>query len=91
MAGYNKQSKNSSNKISPSFSFSSMFKPRRMTTRRVDDARDDAMAPRKIWKSDYDKGRYVGEPGIDQKAAAFIEKVHVSCSMEHERPTIAAA
>ncbi|KAI3417105.1 G-patch domain-containing protein [Psidium guajava] len=91
MEGYNKQSKNYSNKISPSFSFSSLFKQRRMTTRRVDDDRDDFMAPTKIWTSDYDKGRYVADPGIDRRADDFIKKVHMSCSMEHEPPTIAAA
>ncbi|KAI6684502.1 hypothetical protein NL676_030415 [Syzygium grande] len=92
MAGYNKQGKNYNTKISsPSFSFSNLFRPRRSAAaRRVDDARDDAVAPRKIWTSDYDKGRYVAEPGIDRKATAFIDKVHESHFVEYERLTIAA-
>ncbi|KAL3749894.1 hypothetical protein ACJRO7_010939 [Eucalyptus globulus] len=91
MAGYNKQSKSYSNKTSsPAFSFSNFFKPRKSTTRIVNNARDEPVAPRKIWASDYDKGRYVAEPGIDRKAAAFIEKFHESRFTEYERPAIAA-
>ncbi|KAF8038596.1 hypothetical protein BT93_B1200 [Corymbia citriodora subsp. variegata] len=91
MAAYNKQSKSYSNKTSsPSFSFSNFFKPKKTTTRRVNDGRDEPLAPRKIWTSDSDKGRYVAEPGIDRKAAAFIEKIHENRFTEYERPAITA-
>ncbi|KAI6695453.1 hypothetical protein NL676_023163 [Syzygium grande] len=75
MGGNNRQQKSSSSSSSSSsFSLMSLFKPRRP---RRDDAREvDSMKPRKIWPSDYDKGQYVAEPGIDKKASAFIAKFH---------------
>ncbi|CAO2832470.1 unnamed protein product [Amaranthus hypochondriacus] len=30
----------------------------------------------KVYPSDYDRGYWVGEPGIDYKASDFITKVH---------------
>ncbi|KAI6695451.1 hypothetical protein NL676_023161 [Syzygium grande] len=71
MGGNNKQQKSSS---SSSFSLMSLLKSRRP---RRDDAREvDSMKPMKIWPSDYDKGWYVAEPGIDKRASAFIAKFH---------------
>ncbi|KAK3415954.1 hypothetical protein EUGRSUZ_H01323 [Eucalyptus grandis] len=72
--GNNNRQKKSSTSSSSFFSLMSLFKPRRP---RQDDAREmDSMKPMKIWPSDYDKGRYVAEPGIDKKASAFIAKFH---------------
>ncbi|KAF8015325.1 hypothetical protein BT93_H0974 [Corymbia citriodora subsp. variegata] len=71
MGGNNRQKKSSS---SSSFSFTSLFKPRR--PHRDDAQETDSMKSMKIWPSDYDKGRYVAEPGIDKKASAFIAKFH---------------
>ncbi|KAK4782138.1 hypothetical protein SAY86_016240 [Trapa natans] len=45
---------------------------------------DDAPSPMKVWSSDYDRGHYVAEPGIDRKASAFIERFHESHVMESE-------
>lgn len=58
--------------------------------RRVDNTHNDAPPPSNIWASDYDKGKYVAEPGIDRKASAFIEKFHKNRFVEYERPAIAA-
>ncbi|WOK92990.1 hypothetical protein Cni_G01682 [Canna indica] len=33
---------------------------------------------RKIWPSDEDRGRWVGEPDVDRKASAFIAKFYQS-------------
>ncbi|KAF8015326.1 hypothetical protein BT93_H0975 [Corymbia citriodora subsp. variegata] len=69
MGGNNRQKKSSY-----SFSFTSLFKLRRP---RGDDAREvDSVSTRKIYPSDYDKGQYVAEPGIDKKATVFIAKFH---------------
>ncbi|KAI6695456.1 hypothetical protein NL676_023166 [Syzygium grande] len=68
MGGNNKQKKSSS-----SFSLMSLFKPRRACW---DDAWEvDSVCSKKIYPSDYDKGQYVAEPGINKKATAFIAKV----------------
>ncbi|KAI4304237.1 hypothetical protein MLD38_039779 [Melastoma candidum] len=63
----------------PSFSLFGFLKPRRM--QKDDGTRDmEAMTSMKlkVRPSDYDRGRYVAEPGIDRKASAFIEKFHAS-------------
>ncbi|KAI4369346.1 hypothetical protein MLD38_017794 [Melastoma candidum] len=68
---------------SPSFSILGLFKPVRRSSssssgRRVEDPQEDVIRTRKVRPSDYDKGRYVAEPGIDTKATAFIAKFHES-------------
>ncbi|KAK3415945.1 hypothetical protein EUGRSUZ_H01332 [Eucalyptus grandis] len=82
MGGNNRQKKSSS-----SFSLMSMFKPRRA---RWDDAWEGySESSKKIYPSDYDKGKYVAEPGIDKKATAFITKFHETRVMESERQVMA--
>ncbi|KAI4310913.1 hypothetical protein MLD38_035858 [Melastoma candidum] len=63
---------------SPSFSILGLFKLARRMGRRVEDPREDSIRTRKVRPSDYDRGRYVAEPGIDRKATAFIAKFHES-------------
>ncbi|KAK3415956.1 hypothetical protein EUGRSUZ_H01321 [Eucalyptus grandis] len=77
MGGNNRQKKSSS-----SFSFMSLFKPRR--PRRDDAGEVDSVSSRKIYPSDYDKGQYVAEPGIDKKATVFIAKFHQTRASESE-------
>ncbi|KAI3439357.1 uncharacterized protein J3R85_004767 [Psidium guajava] len=81
MAGNNRQKKSSS-----SFSLMSLFKPRR--ARRDDAWEADSVSSGKIYPSDYDKGRYVADPGIDKRATVFIAKFHETRVMESERQVI---
>ncbi|KAI6695462.1 hypothetical protein NL676_023172 [Syzygium grande] len=81
MGGNIKQKKSSS-----SFSLMSLFKPRR--ARRDDAWGADSVSPKKIYTSDSDKGWFVAEPGIDNKATAFIAKFHETRVMESERQVI---
>ncbi|KAI4342893.1 hypothetical protein MLD38_027458 [Melastoma candidum] len=63
----------------PSFSLFGFLKPRRM--QKDGGARDTEAVTSmklKVWPSDYDRGLYVAEPGIDRKASVFIEKFHAS-------------
>ncbi|KAF8036186.1 hypothetical protein BT93_C2021 [Corymbia citriodora subsp. variegata] len=78
MGGNNRQKKSSS-----SFSLMNLFKPRR--AHREDAWEGDSASPKKIYPSDYDKDRYVAEPGIDKKATAFIAKFYETRVMESER------
>ncbi|PQM33960.1 hypothetical protein Pyn_37416 [Prunus yedoensis var. nudiflora] len=76
MGGNNRQ------KTSSSFSFFSLFKSRR--PRRGDDmlaisalvVEDSYTSVGRVWPSVEDRGRWVAEPGIDDKAAAFIRRKH---------------
>ncbi|KAI6695449.1 hypothetical protein NL676_023159 [Syzygium grande] len=75
-------------KSSSSFSFTSLFKPRRPPHR--DDAWEgDSASSRKVYPSDYDNGRYVAEPNIDNKATVFIDKFHKTRASESEHHVIA--
>lgn len=78
MAGKDRQ------KRSSSFSLFNIFKTRR--PRRYDAGWEDSMSPCKVWPSDYDKGTYVGEVGIDRKATAFIAKFHATQTSESVQP-----
>ncbi|KAL3725752.1 hypothetical protein ACJRO7_030737 [Eucalyptus globulus] len=82
MGGNNKQKKSSS-----SFSLMSLFKPQR--GRRDNASEVDSVISKKIYPSDYDKGRYVAEPGIDNKATVFIANFHKTRVSEPERQVIA--
>ncbi|KAL3725744.1 hypothetical protein ACJRO7_030729 [Eucalyptus globulus] len=84
MGGNNRQKKSSS-----SFSLMSMFKPRR--ARRDDAWEGDSVSSKKTYPSDYDKGRYVAELGIDKKATVFIAKFHETRVMESERQVMEPA
>ncbi|KAL2254225.1 UNVERIFIED_CONTAM: hypothetical protein Sindi_0217200 [Sesamum indicum] len=56
-----------------SFSLFSLFKGGRNSRhRRGDDGRDDYVKAYKVYPSDEDRGRWVAEPGIDEKASAYI-------------------
>ena len=36
---------------------------------------DEPMRKARVWESDEDRGEWVGEPGIDAKAAAYIARM----------------
>ncbi|KZV14566.1 hypothetical protein F511_42562 [Dorcoceras hygrometricum] len=56
-----------------SFSLFGMFKGKNSKGRRVrDDLRDDNMKAYKVYPSDEDRGRWVADPGINEKASAYI-------------------
>ncbi|PIN10017.1 hypothetical protein CDL12_17398 [Handroanthus impetiginosus] len=68
MAGNNRQKKST---------FSSLFglfkSGKNSRTRKGElDGRDDYVKAYKVYPSDEDRGRWVAEPGIDQKASAYI-------------------
>ncbi|KAB2621706.1 hypothetical protein D8674_023888 [Pyrus ussuriensis x Pyrus communis] len=72
-----------------SFSFFNMFKSRRPHNRRGDDMMEDSyMSARKVWPSEEDRGQFVAEPGIDNKAAAFIDRIHKNIVSEYECQTL---
>ncbi|CAN6581761.1 hypothetical protein ACFX15_032546 [Malus domestica] len=72
-----------------SFSFFSMFKSRRPRNRGGDDmAEDSYTSARRVWPSEEDRGRFVAEPGIDNKAAAFIDRIHKNIVSEYECQTL---
>lgn len=53
------------------FSFFGLFKSK--NSRREDYySRDDCVKAYKVWPSDEDRGQWVADPGIDNKAALFI-------------------
>ncbi|GFY94337.1 bZIP transcription factor family protein [Actinidia rufa] len=81
MGGNNRQQKKSS---SP-FSFFTMFKSKRYSSKVVEDnSWDDSVKYYKVWPSDEDRGRYVAEPGIDRKASAYIAKIRTQCVADHD-------
>ncbi|KAG1364341.1 hypothetical protein COCNU_11G011680 [Cocos nucifera] len=45
----------------------------------------------KVRPSDEDRGRYVGEPDVDIKAAAFIDKFHKSRSRDPDDQKVECA
>ncbi|KAG8369016.1 hypothetical protein BUALT_Bualt15G0106400 [Buddleja alternifolia] len=56
-----------------SFSLFSFFKGKSSRPRRGDDMRDNYVVKAyKVYPSDEDRGRWVAEPGIDDKASAYI-------------------
>lgn len=78
--GGNKRQKKSS------FSFFSLFKSRK--PRRGDDIEDSYLSARRVWPSEEDRGRWVAEPGIDNKAAAFIDRIHKNIVSEADCQTL---
>ncbi|CAB4285055.1 unnamed protein product [Prunus armeniaca] len=80
MGGNNRQKKSS-------FSFFSLFKSRR--PRRGDDMGEDFyMSARRVWISEEDRGGWVAEPGIDNKATAFIDRIHKCIVSESDCQTL---
>ncbi|PKI48146.1 hypothetical protein CRG98_031411 [Punica granatum] len=58
--------------------------------RRNDQGWEDVMSPRKVWPSNYNRGNYVAEPGIDRRASAFIARFHESRVSESKSHAINA-
>lgn len=58
------------------FSFFGLFKSKGSKNSRRGDqdnySRDDFVKAYKVWPSDEDRGKWVAEPGIDNKASIFI-------------------
>ncbi|KAI5335749.1 hypothetical protein L3X38_025883 [Prunus dulcis] len=85
MGGNNRQKTPSS-----SSSFFSLFKSRR--PRRGGDklaisalvVEDSYTSVGRVWHSVEDRGRWVAEPGIDDKAAAFIHRKHKNIASESD-------
>ncbi|CAL9019410.1 unnamed protein product [Prunus brigantina] len=78
MGGNNRQ------KTSSSSSFFSLFKsrtPRRGSALVVEDSYTSVG---RVWHSVQDRGRWVAEPGIDDKAAAFIDRKHKNIASESD-------
>ncbi|PRQ42523.1 hypothetical protein RchiOBHm_Chr3g0458591 [Rosa chinensis] len=76
MGGNNRQKKSS-------LSFFSFFKSRR--PRRGEEIEDSYLSARRVWPSVEDRGgRWVAEPGIDNKAADFIDRIHKNMAMVSE-------
>lgn len=71
-----------------SFSFFSLFKTSRRSRRGDDMVEDLYTSGRRVWPSEEDRGRWVAEPGIDNKAAAFIDRVHKSIVSESDCQTL---
>ncbi|KAK4753189.1 hypothetical protein SAY87_021987 [Trapa incisa] len=89
MGGSSRSQKRASSSAPASFtsSFFKFFKP--VNRRTAGCARDDSLADdAKVWPSDYDKGRYVAKPGIDNLATEFIAKFHESRVLESGTQTI---
>ncbi|KAF7846661.1 hypothetical protein BT93_L3934 [Corymbia citriodora subsp. variegata] len=74
-------------KSSSSFSLMSLFKPQKARQDSTPDV--DSASSKKIYPSDYDKGRYVAEPGIDKKATVFIANFHKTRVSKSEHQAIA--
>ncbi|OWM62870.1 uncharacterized protein LOC116215426 [Punica granatum] len=83
MGGNNNHRQAKSKVISGSISLFGFLKHWRQH-RRDDQGLEDVMSPRKVWPSDYDRGNYVAEPGIDRRASAFIARFHESRVSESE-------
>ncbi|CAL2257278.1 unnamed protein product [Prunus armeniaca] len=89
MGGNNRQKTSSSS----SSSFFSLFKSRR--PRRGGDmlaisalvVEDSYTSVGRVWHSVQDRGRWVAEPGIDDKAAAFIDRKHKNIASESDVQT----
>ncbi|VVA28831.1 PREDICTED: CICLE_v10013220mg [Prunus dulcis] len=84
MGGNNRQ------KTPSSSSFFSLFKSRR-PRRGGDELAISALVVEesyksvgKVWHSVEDRGRWVAEPGIDDKAAAFIDRIHKKIASESD-------
>ncbi|KAG6389129.1 hypothetical protein SASPL_150588 [Salvia splendens] len=61
------------NKKKSSFSLFSFFKGRSSSSRgRSYEVRDEYVKAYKVYPSDEDRGRWVAEPRIDEKASAYI-------------------
>ncbi|KAB1213715.1 hypothetical protein CJ030_MR5G004858 [Morella rubra] len=43
-----------------------------------DDYGDEGVDVRRICPSDYDRGLWIGEPGIDRRATAFIDRFYAT-------------
>ncbi|KAF3630837.1 hypothetical protein BC332_33838 [Capsicum chinense] len=54
------------------FSFCGMFKSKNSGRREDNYWRDDYVKAYKVWPSDEDRGQWVADPGIDNKAAGYI-------------------
>ncbi|PRQ55146.1 hypothetical protein RchiOBHm_Chr1g0321401 [Rosa chinensis] len=79
MGGNNRHKKSS-------FSFFSFFKSRR--PHRGEEIEDSYLSTTKVWPSVEDRGRWVAEPGIDNKAADFIGRIHKNMVWESDCKTL---
>ncbi|KZV43690.1 hypothetical protein F511_00241 [Dorcoceras hygrometricum] len=68
MAGSNRQRKSPA--ASSLFNFFKAKAPR--PRKPIHDVKDDNLKACKVYSSDEDRGRWVAEPGIDNKASAYI-------------------
>ncbi|KAL1566080.1 hypothetical protein AAHA92_01727 [Salvia divinorum] len=59
------------NKKKSSFSLARLFKGKSCRSREME-VRDECVKAYKVYPSDEDRGRWVAEPGIDEKASAYI-------------------
>lgn len=84
--GYNKRK-------SSSFSIFSFFKACCSSSQEDHywDSEGYNTARSRIYSSDYDRGRYFAEPGIDRRASDFIAKFHESRVSDPEWQRVAAA
>ncbi|KAK4378785.1 hypothetical protein RND71_000647 [Anisodus tanguticus] len=59
------------------FSFFGLFKSKGTRNSRREEyySRDDCVKAYKVWPSDEDRGQWVAEPGIDNKAAILISNM----------------
>ncbi|KAB2621704.1 hypothetical protein D8674_023886 [Pyrus ussuriensis x Pyrus communis] len=70
-----------------SISCFSMFKWGRPRDRRGDDMMEDSyMSEGRVWAGDEDRGECVAEPGINNKAAAFIDRIRKKFEEETVKP-----
>ncbi|KAM1353582.1 hypothetical protein TB1_032523 [Malus domestica] len=70
-----------------SFSCFSMFKWGRPRDCRWDDMMEDSyMSARRVRQREEDRGRFVADPGIDKKAAAYINRMHKKFELETVKP-----
>ncbi|KAK4768239.1 hypothetical protein SAY87_003380 [Trapa incisa] len=88
-----RQAKSKAATLPTTFSLFGFLRHKRQQHRSRDDhggwrGFEEVPSPRKVWPSDYDRGHYVAEPGIDRKASAFIERFHQSRVSESERHAI---
>lgn len=80
------------NKTHSSFSIFNFFKSKR--SRKGDPYEhatnwEEVSSTSKVWPSDEDKGfRWVAEPGIDQKAKDYIDRIYRNRVFETERQTV---
>jgi len=84
MGGYSRQRKSSS----CLFSIFSIFKSCCYSSG-SDDMSEDGYSVRRACPSDEDGRRWVGEPGIDGKASAFIARFYATRVSDPERQTLA--